>query len=267
MSGPEPTPAKRVETIDVDEVLRTIKANQRAAEELWEPSPIIDHLLWQVCGGWETLVELVRGLKYTLLETPPPFVNPAAKSVHKDMRKLAREVNLRLPSDTIWTTECDRARTMRHNLGHMLHFKSIDRKPPNPSVTLARVAYGDSDEMSVRGEEERNFEPGEADMRMKFSAHRRIEVTITADEARAVLKDIEDVHRCARAIYVFGIERRHWPDTKPLGQAAYQLPWWCEEWGPRPGDGGWKMPTMRQVRIVPKAEFDASLSEGTRPEF
>lgn len=255
---------------ELDEVWKTIEANQRAKDSLWKPSPVIEHLLWQVCGAWETVVEQVRGLKYSLKEIPPtkvPFVYPKSDEVAHDMRGIAEDVNLRLPSNAIWTEECERAKTMRDHLGHMLHFKSIDGKAPNQSVTVARVPWHAPDEMSIVGEEERDFEPGEVDMRMKLAKHRRIEVTVTAEDARAVLKDLKYVYDCARALEKFGVQFNTWPDTKSLGEAVKLLPWWMDDWGPKPGEDGWSAPTMRLLRIAPKAEFDASLPESVRPEF
>lgn len=271
MSSPDPTPTEHpVETIDFDEVSSQIEANQRARDELWEPSPNIEHLLWQVCGAWETVVEQVRGLKYSLCQRPPtepPFIRPQAARVHKDMRKLAKAVNLRLPNDSNWAEECERARAIRNHLGHMLHFKAIEGEPPDQVVRLSRVPYFEPDELSIHGEEEQDLEPGEDDNRMEVAAHKRIEVTITADEARVVLADLKRVYNCIRAIERFGIQFNTWPDSKPVGDALDLLPWWCAEWGPERGEDGWSMPAMRDLRRVPKVDFDASLPEKMRPQF
>lgn len=36
----------------MEEGLRQIEANHRAAERLFVPSPVVERLLWQVCGAW-----------------------------------------------------------------------------------------------------------------------------------------------------------------------------------------------------------------------
>ncbi|MBF6161046.1 hypothetical protein [Nocardia cyriacigeorgica] len=270
MSNPEPTSAKRVETFDPNEVYNRIMANKKVEEQWWVPSPDIYLLLWQVCGAWETVVEHVRGLKYALKETPPteaPFVWPDSKKVASDMRRLAKDVNLRLPSNTFWNEECDRARTMRDNLGHMLHFRSVEGQPPNQVVTVLRVPYFEPDEMSVRGNEPIELKPGEKDNRMKVAVHNRVTVTITAQDAREVLAGLEYVHSCIFAIRKFGIEFATWPDGRSTESVLELMRWWLDDWGPKPGEDGWAAPTMGQLRIRPKAEFDASLPEGNRPEF
>ena len=240
---------------ELEEGLRKIEANERAAADLWVPSPMIEHLLWQVCGAWETVVEKVRLFNYSLEETPPttaPFVSPEGGTVARDMRRIARRVNLRLPGNSMWTDECERAKTMRDHLGHMLHFKSIDGTAPNQVVTLSRVPFREPDEMSTSG---------------GMAMHRRIEITITAEDARGVLDDLSDVDKCIGALHKFGVQFNTRPDTWRIGAAADLLPWWLSDWGPIPDAPGYVEPTMRKLRIQPKADFDASLPPGLHPEF
>ncbi|QKT13236.1 hypothetical protein [Rhodococcus sp. W8901] len=138
----------------MEEGLRQIEANHRAAERLFVPSLVVERLLWQVCGAWETVIEEVRFFHYALAEEPPtepPFVHPDGENVARDMRRLARKLNLRLPANTMWTAECKRAKEMRDNLGHMLHFKSITGTTPDQTVTLLRVPFREPDEMSTDG--------------------------------------------------------------------------------------------------------------------
>ncbi|MFJ1455182.1 hypothetical protein [Nocardia sp. N2S4-5] len=241
--------------LTADEIRRQIRANQQAEERLFVPSPIIDRLLWQVCGAWETVIEQVRFFHYVLAEDPPtdpPFVHPDGENVARDMRRIARKVNLRLPSDSEWTAECKRAKAMRDDLGHMLHFKSIDGSTPNQSVTLLRVPYREPDEMTVRD---------------GWAWHNRRTITITERDAREVLAGLSYVNDCIFALRKFGVEFAVWPDNRSIEIVLRIMPWWLDEWGAKPGEDGWACPTMRQVRVRPKAEFDASLPPGMRPEF
>ncbi|MFE3797263.1 hypothetical protein [Nocardia tengchongensis] len=235
-----------------EEILRRIQENQDAAAQLFIPSPVIEHLLWQVCGAWETVVGQVRFFRYVVAENPPPFIYPNGDQVAHNLRTIAKGINLRLPSDTIWTPECTRAKAMRDNLGHMLHFKSIDGTPPEQSVTLLRVPFKDPDEMTIRS---------------GWAFHSRLSVTITAQEAREVLEGLKYVNDCIFSMRKFGMEFAIWPDTRSVESVCRILPWWLDDWGPKPEQPGWAWPTMRQLRIQPKAEFDASLPEGMRPEF
>ncbi|MBF6150267.1 hypothetical protein [Nocardia nova] len=249
------TDASAPEPKSSDEIRQQILRNQRAEEQLFIPSPVIEHLLWQVCGAWETVIEQVRFFHYVLKEDPPnepPFPHPDGDNVARDMRRIAKKINLRLPSDTIWTEECKRAKALRDDLGHMLHFKSIDGDPPDQSVTVLRVPYREPDEMWHSD---------------GWARHRRREVVITAQDARRVLADLSYVKDCIFALRKFGMQFAVWPDSRSVEDAARILPWWLDDWGPRPGEPGWAWPTMRQLRIQPKAEFDASLPEGMRPEF
>lgn len=244
------------ETLPTHEQIQAkIAANKRAADRLWIPSPIIEHLLWQVCGAWETVVEQVRFFHYVLHENPPtepPFPHPDGDNVARDMRRIARKINLQLPSNTIWTDECKRAKEMRDHLGHMLHFKSLNGETPTQSVTLLRVPYKESDEMRTDG---------------GWAMHRRHEVTITEADARDVLAGLSYVNDSIFALRKFGLEFNTWPDTRSTDSVFGLMRWWVDEWGPKPGEDGWTAPTMRQLRIAPKAEFDASLPEHMRPEF
>lgn len=238
-----------------DEVRRTIQANQRASEGVFIPSPIIERLLWQVCGAWETVIEEVRFFHYILKEDPPtepPFVYPDGENVARDMRRIAKKLNLRLPSDTIWTSECKSAKAMRDDLGHMLHFKAIVGETPDQTVTLLRVPYKEPDEMSTDG---------------CWARHNRRTVTITEREAREVLAGLSYVRDSLFALRKFGVAFNTWPDDRKIDNVLQLLRWWLDEWGPQPGASGWKYPTMRQLRILPKAEYDASLPPSMRPEF
>lgn len=239
---------------ETDEIRRTIEANRRAAERLFVPSPIIERLLWQVCGAWETVIEEVRFLHYALAEEPPtrpPFVHPDGENVARDMRRIARKINLRLPNDTLWTAECKRAKAMRDNLGHMLHFKSIEGTTPEQAVTLLRVPFREPDEMSRDG---------------GWVQHRRTTVTITEQEAREVLADLRYVRDSLFALRKFGLEFSHWSDDRSTRSVLGLMMWWLDDWGPEPGEPGWAYPAMGQLRIRPKAEFDASLPPSMRPE-
>lgn len=238
-----------------DDVRRASQANQRAAENAFIPSPDLSRLLWQVCGAWETVIEDVRFLQYTLKEAPPtdpPFVHPDGENVARNMRRIAKKINLRLPSDTIWTDQCKRAKTMRDHLGHMLRFTSFEGITPNQSATLLRVAYREADEMSTDS---------------GWATHQRITVTITEQEAREVLADLKYVHDSLFALRKFGVGFATWPDTRSTEPVITLTRWWLDDWGPKPGEVGWTAPTMGQLRIRPKAEFDASLPPSMRPEF
>lgn len=216
---------------------------------------MIEHLLWQVSGAWETVIEHVRLFQYALRDPPPtkpPFVHPDGAKVAPGMRRIAKKINLRLPNDTIWTDECTRAKTMRDNLGHMLHFKSIEGTSPNQSVTLLRVAYQEPDEMKSDA---------------GYAMHKRREVTIIEQDARTMLAELHYVYRSVRALHKFGVEFSTWPDSRSTDSVIELLPWWIDDWGPKSGEDGWTAPTMRQLRIAPKVEFDASLPEDMRPEF
>ncbi|MGA6208041.1 hypothetical protein ACPESR_25140 [Nocardia testacea] len=241
--------------LTTDEIRRQIDENQRAAERLFFPSRIIERLLWQVCGAWETVIEEVRFFHYVLAENPPtepPFVWPDGENVARDMRRIAKKINLRLPSNTMWTAECKRAKAMRDDLGHMLHFKSIDGETPNQTVTLLRVPYREPDEMRRSG---------------GWAMHHRRTVTITEQDAREVLADLKYVKDCLFGLRKFGVEFATWPDRMSVDSVISILPWWLDDWGPEPGQDGWSYPAMRDLRIRPKAEFDASLPPDMRPEF
>jgi hypothetical protein len=240
---------------EADEIYRTIEANTKAAKRLWVPSPVIERLLWQVCGAWETIIEEVRFFHYVLHEDPPtepPFPHPDGENLARDMRRIARKINLRLPSDTIWTDECKRAKAMSDNLGHMLHFKSIEGKTPDQSVTLLRVPYRALDEMSVSN---------------GWARHNRVTITITEQDARDALAGLSYVNDCIFAFRKFGMDFAVWPDTMSTDDVLPILPWWLDDWGPKPYEEGWAAPTMRQLRNRPKVEFDASLPPHMRPEF
>ncbi|MGY1870710.1 hypothetical protein [Nocardia gipuzkoensis] len=86
---------------ELDEVRKTIEANQRAADRLWVPSSVIERLLWQVCGAWETVIEQVRFFHYVLHENPPiepPFPHPDGENVARDMRRIAKKTNFGCPA-------------------------------------------------------------------------------------------------------------------------------------------------------------------------
>ncbi|WP_032406681.1 hypothetical protein [Rhodococcoides fascians] len=238
-----------------DEVRRTIEANQRAEQLLFVPSPVFERLLWQVSGAWETAIEEIRFLRYATAETPPttaPFVHPDGENVARDMRRMAKNLNLVLPNDTMWTDEVKRAKAMRDDLGHMLHFKSMEGVTPNQTATILRVAYKEPDEMSTDG---------------GWARHERRTVTITEQDARAVLAGLQYVNRGLFALRKFGVEFSTWPDDRSVKDVLAILPWWVDAWGSQLRDEGWTAPAMRQLRIRPKAEFDASLPPEMRPEF
>lgn len=237
------------------EIRREIQANELAAEQVFIPSTVIEHLLWQVCGAWETVVEKVRFLHYTLAEDPPtdpPFIRPDGENIARDMRRIAKKINLRLPSDTIWTTECKRAKAMRDHLGHMLHFKSIEGTSPNQIVTLLRVPYREPDEMTHSD---------------GWARHNRRTVVITEQDAREALDGLQYVNESIFALHKFGVAFAVWPDDRSIEDVLSIMRWWLDDWGPEPGEPGWTYPTMRQVRILPKVEFDATLPPENRPEF
>lgn len=252
LPAPEPVAARK----SPDEVRRQIEESQRVAEGWFdEPSTDIYRLLWQVCGAWETVIEEVRFFHYVLKEDPPtdpPFVHPDGEHVARDLRRIMRKLNLRLPSDTEWTDECKRAKSMRDDLGHMLHFTSISGETPNQVVTVLRVPYREPDEMSTDG---------------AWARHDRKTVTITEGEAREVLAGLKYVKASIFALRKFGMEFNTWPDTKDIEFVLRILPWWLDDWGPRLGESGWSVPTMRQLRVIPQAEYIESLPESQRPQF
>lgn len=255
MTEPDETPqSSETPRLSPDEVRQKILANKRIAEELFIPSPIIERLLWQVCGAWETVIEQVRFFQYVLKETPPvkpPFIYPDGENVAHDMRRIARELNLRVESDSMWTEPCKAAKAMRDDLGHMLHFTSIEGVTPDQSVTLLRVPYREPDEMTTDGQ---------------WARHNRKTVTITESQAREVLAGLKWVNASIFALRKFGMEFASWPDDKSVDLVITILPWWLDDWGPRPGAAGWSYPTMRQLRIGPQADYIASLPEAMRPE-
>lgn len=243
--------------VDFDEIKKTIDANNAAADRLFVPSPLIERLLWQVCGAWETVIEEVRFFHYVLDEDPPnepSFPRPDGENVARDMRRIARKINLVLPNDAMWTAECKRAKTMRDDLGHMLHFRSVDGTTPEQTVTLVRVPYREADEMSTDGPS-------------GWARHNRRTVTITEQDARKVLAGLAWVKESIFGLRKFGMEFATWPDDRSIEDVLSILPWWVDTWGPQPGDEGWTAPTMRQMRIHPKTDFDASLPPDMRPEF
>ncbi|WP_327114190.1 hypothetical protein OHB12_33755 [Nocardia sp. NBC_01730] len=234
------------------EIRRRIEADQQAEERLFIPSPPIERLLWQVCGAWETVIEQIRFFRYVLAEDPPtdpPFFYPDGEHVARDMRRIARKINVRLPSDTEWTAECESAKAMRDDLGHMLHFISIEGATPNQTVTLLRVPYREPDEMTQSD---------------GWAQHSRRTVTITEHEARDVLAGLSYVNNCIYALRMFGIEFAVWPDGRSIDSVLEIMPWWLDDWGPEPGEPGWTYPTMRQVRLRPKAEYDAASRKAAR---
>lgn len=236
-----------------NEVWRAIEESERAAARLFWPSPIIERLLWQVCGAWETVIEEARFFHYVLDEDPPtapPFPRPDGENVARDLRRIGRKLNLRLPRDDAWTDECKRAKTMRDDLGHMLHFLSITGETPEQSVTIRRVPYKEPDEMSTDG---------------TWARHNRKDVTITETEAREVLAGLKYVNDSIFALRKFGMEFAAWTDNHDTREVLGIMPWWLEDWGPEPGQPGWKVPTMGELRSIPQHEFIASLPESMRP--
>lgn len=241
--------------------LREVEANakvHRAAERaVFEPSPVIEHLLWQVCGAWETIVEQVRFFRYVVAETTPteaPFVEPDGARLPRHLRRIACDLNLRLPSRSEWTAECKAAKSMRDDLGHMLHFKSIEGTTPDQVVALLRVPYREPDEMTTSDDGH-------------WATHNRKTVVITEQDARAVLAGLKYVNDSIFALRKFGMEFAVRPDDMSTGDVLPILPWWLDDWGPKPGEPDWNPPTMGQLRLRPKAEYDASLPPERRPEF
>ncbi|MFT4043817.1 MAG: hypothetical protein QM673_11715 [Gordonia sp. (in: high G+C Gram-positive bacteria)] len=151
------------------DMLRRIEDNQRVADEwLDAPSNDIYRLLWQVCGAWETVIEEVRFFRYVIEENPPtepPFVHPSGGTVAKDLRRIAKWLNLRLPSETEWSRECKRAKVMRDDLGHMLHFRSVTGESPNQVVTLLRVPFCEPNEMRVEKGSVGRWDPRKSELR------------------------------------------------------------------------------------------------------
>lgn len=239
--------------LTADQVRRTIQANERAARSLFVLSRVFERLLWQVTGAWETVIEEVRFLRYVIAETPPtavPFVFPDGDNVARDMRRTAKQLNLVLPSDTMWSDECKRAKAMRDDLGHMLHFKSMEGVSPDQTATLLRVAFREPDEMSTDG---------------GLARHERRTVTITESDAREVLAGLKYVNDSLFGLRKFGIEFSNWPDARSTESVLPILPWWVDTWGPKPPVEGWMAPTMRQLRNQTKVDFDASLPFHMRP--
>lgn len=259
----------------LDDARRRIEENQRIAEQWFdEPSTDIYRLLWQVCGAWETVIEEVRFFHYVLAEDPPtdpPFVYPDGENVARDLRRITRKLNLRLPSDTEWTDECKRAKAMRDDLGHMLHFKSVTGETPNQTVTLLRVPYREPDEMRVEkgsvGRWDRESQTYVPERETGWAFHNRKTVTITEGEACEVLAGLRYVKACIFALRKFGMQFAVWGDTKDIGYVLGILPWWLDDWGPRPGENGWTVPTMRQLRAIPQHEYIQSLPESQRPQI
>ncbi|MGV9858530.1 hypothetical protein ACWDTD_07740 [Gordonia sp. NPDC003425] len=252
-SDAEPTISSLPLSEQPDAIWRHVQANEHAAARLFWPSPIIERLLWQVCGAWETVIEEVRFFHYALKEEPPtkpPFVYPDGENVARDLRRIAAKLNLRLPSDTIWTDECKRAKSMRDDLGHMLHFTDISGETPNQSVTIRRVPYREPDEMRVDS---------------GWAMHRRKTVTITEPQAREVLAGLKCVNDSIFALRKFGGEFASWSDDETIYEVLGLLRWWLDDWGPAPGQPGWTVPTMRQLRIVPQTEYFETLPEEQRP--
>lgn len=252
---------------------RQIEESQRVAEEWFdEPSTDVYRLLWQVCGAWETVIEEVRFFQYVIAENPPtepPFVYPDGGTVAKDLRRIARWLNLRLPSETEWTTECKRAKAMRDDLGHMLHFRSVTGESPNQVVTLLRVPFWEPDEMRVEkgsvGRWDHESQTYVPERETGWAFHNRKTVTITEAEAREVLAGLRYVKACIFALRKFGMQFAVWGDSKDIEYVLRILPWWLDDWGPRPGEDGWTVPTMRQLREIPQHEYIESLPESQRP--
>lgn len=237
-----------------DDIRREIMEQQRIAEAWFDdPSSDVYRLLWQVCGAWETVIEEVRFFHYVLDENPPtepPFPHPDGENVARDLRRIARKLNLRLPSNTIWTDECKRAKSMRDDLGHMLHFTAVTGDRPNQAVEVLRVPYKEPDEMTTDG---------------NWARHNRKKVTITQADARDVLAGLKFVKTSIFALRKFGVEFNIWPDTEDIEYVLRIMPWWLNDWG-QPGDPGWTVPTMRQLRVVPQAEYIEALPESQQPE-
>ncbi|MBY6675324.1 hypothetical protein HQ314_00140 [Rhodococcus sp. BP-332] len=241
---------------EFDEIRRKIEANERAADNLFVPSPTIERLLWQVVGGCETVVQETRALLYVNERVPsvgPDFTTVDPVKLPSKIRAAARQVNMRLPSKEIWTPEWKRAIAMRHDLAHMLHIAATEGTTPEQAVTIVRTAYKAPDEMTT--------DP------TGLTRHRRVTVTITEREARVALEGLAFIHRCIDGLHRFGIRFATWQDDRSIESVLHVLPWWLSDWGPHPGESGWTAPTMRQLRIRPKAEFDASLPPDMRPEF
>ncbi|MGW4716618.1 hypothetical protein [Nocardia sp. NPDC004260] len=99
------------------------------------------------------------------------------------------------------------------------------------------------------------------------AGHNRCTVTSTEPEAREVLAGLDYVHDCIFALRKFGMQFATWPDSRSIESVLSLMRWWVDDWGPEPGQPGWSCPTIGQIRIRPKAEFDASLPPGMRPEF
>ena len=256
-----------------DEFERQIEASERVADEWFsEPSTEICRLLWQVCGAWETVIEEVRFLRYNIAENPPtepPFFYPDGEHIARDLRRVARKLNLRLPSKTEWTDECKRAKSMRDDLGHLLQFTSVTGQSPNQSVTVLRVPYWEPNEMTVTmggiGLWDEESQTSVTTHEARWAIHNRKTVTITEAEAREVLAGLKYVKACIFALRKFGMQFAVWGDTKDVGYVLGILPWWLDDWGPRPGENGWTVPTMRQLRTIPQHDYIESLPESQRP--
>ncbi|WP_341267133.1 hypothetical protein [Gordonia malaquae] len=255
-----------------DAIWRQVEANEHAAARLFWPSPIIERLLWQVCGAWETVIEEVRFFRYVIAENPPtepPFVHPDGDNVARDLRRIARWLNIRLPSETEWTAECKRAKAMRDDLGHMLHFTDISGETPSQSVTIRRVPYREPDEMRVEkgsvGRWDHETQTYVPERETGWAFHNRKTVTITEGEAREVLAGLKYVNDCIFALRKFGMQFAVYGDSNKIGDVLGILPWWLDDWGPRPGEDGWTVPTMRQLRVIPQHDYIETLPESQRP--
>ncbi|MFT4043816.1 MAG: hypothetical protein QM673_11710 [Gordonia sp. (in: high G+C Gram-positive bacteria)] len=100
-----------------------------------------------------------------------------------------------------------------------------------------------------------------------WAFHNRKTVTITESEAREVLAGLQYVNVCIFALRKFGIEFAVYGDSDKIGDVLGIPPWWLDDWGPRPGADGWTVPTMRQLRVIPKHDHIESLPKSQRPQI
>ncbi|WP_280244255.1 hypothetical protein [Nocardia abscessus] len=212
-----------------DQIHKQIEENKRVEAEAFQPTEVLELLMLRVLGCWEHVVEDVRFFKYVVGEDPDAVVFPDAENVAKDMRRIARKLNLRLP-EGYWTKECDEVRQIRNDLGHMLHIVSIEGEAPHRSVTFRRVPYRQPDEMT---------------MDQNWAKHRRITVTQTEQQLIQAIHTLRWLKESVFALRKFGMEFSHWPNEKPLDITISLLQWWLPEWG----EPGSRELLMRDVRV------------------
>ncbi|WP_124390525.1 hypothetical protein [Rhodococcus wratislaviensis] len=211
-----------------DEIRRQIQYNERVRHAALLPSPMIERLVLQIIGGWSTLVEEVRFLRYNVANDPDgKEPHPNADNLHRNIRKLGLLANLRLPGDNV-TAACQFVRQMRNDLAHMLYIDSITGDEPN-----RRLAFLRSGEMSYSGN--------------GWVQHERKRVEVTEEDLRKALSEIKWLMDCCFAIRKVGWGISRYEEDEPIDFLHRLLPWWFEEWG----DAACRGPlTLREIRAI-----------------